>query len=275
MVQEAEARSRTRLRAVVVDDEPLARDGLRDELESGLGVQVVAACANGDEACDAITRLRPDVLFLDVEMPEIDGFEVLERLEPEDVPPAVVFVTAFDAHALRAFDAHALDYVLKPIVRERLRAAVDRSVIRVREALALRDLVERDAASPSAAPTAPASDSPAVAPAERYVSRLVVRERGRTLVVRTADLDWIQADTYYVRLHAGAESRLLRERMAVLEARLDPAQFFRTHRSAIVRLDRVKEVRSVSRYEHSVILTTGACVRLSRDRRAQLESLLR
>src|ERR1043165_6506448 len=132
------------LKAVLVDDEPLAREGLRDLLDEIPTIEVVAECANGYEACEAIVEHRPDILFLDIVMPELDGFATLERLEPEDVPPAIVFVTAYDAHALRAFDAHALDYLLKPVSPERLAEAVERATRRVRESQALRDAIERE-----------------------------------------------------------------------------------------------------------------------------------
>ncbi|MEP6690558.1 MAG: LytTR family DNA-binding domain-containing protein [Gemmatimonadaceae bacterium] len=247
------------LRAVLVDDEPLARDGLAAELARYENVEVVATCASAAEACDAITRLRPELLFLDVEMPEHDGFAVLERLEPEVLPPAVIFVTAYDAHAIRAFEAHALDFVLKPVSRERLRAAVDRAVARVGELRLL----------------AAAALAPETAAAETYLERILVPERGRTLVLAVPELDWVEAETYYVRLHAGAQSRLLRERMSVLDAKLDPAHFFRVHRSAIVNLARVREVRTLSKYEHEAVLEDGTRVRVSRDRRARLEALLR
>src|SRR5437868_11725669 len=177
------------LKAVLVDDEPLAREGLRSLLSEIPAIELVAECANGYEACDAIVKHRPDVLFLDIAMPELDGFALLERLAPEDVPPAVVFVTAYDAHALRAFEAHALDYVLKPVAPERLRVAVERAARRVREARALRDATPPDVTPP---------EEP------RYASQLLVRDRDRVTVVRVDDLDWIEAETYYVRLHTGA-----------------------------------------------------------------------
>jgi two-component system LytT family response regulator len=252
-----------RLRAVVVDDELHAREGLTADLVA-VGVAVVATCADGRAARDALRAERPDVLFVDVEMPEIDGFALLESLEPDELPPAIVFVTAYDEHALRAFDARALDYVLKPFARERIASAVERAERRVREVRALAESIGRDGAAPQKSERA------------GYLDRLIVRDRDAMIVVPVADLDWIEADTYYVRLHtAEGRPRLLRERMAVLEARLDPAQFVRTHRSAIVRLDRIRAIHTVSRYEHVVLLTNGARVPLSRERRARLESLLR
>jgi two-component system LytT family response regulator len=249
------------LRAIVVDDELPAREGLTADLSS-FGVDVVASCPDGRAAQRALREFRPDMLFVDVEMPEIDGFALLESLEPEELPPAIIFVTAYDEHAVRAFEARALDYVLKPFARERIQAAVERAAQRVREARALAESIGRKDATD--------------AEATGFLERLVIRERDNTEVVPVSELDWIEADTYYVRLHTSSgRSRLLRERMAVLESRLDPSVFFRTHRSAIVRLDRVRSVRTLSRYEHTVMLASGARVPLSRDRRARLDALLR
>ena len=243
----------TGLRAVVVDDELLAREGLESDL-AALGIAVVGSYGDGYSARAGIAALRPDVLFVDVEMPEMNGFALLESLAPEELPPAIVFVTAYGQHALRAFEARALDYLVKPITPARLTDAVQRAKLRVDEASALRA---------------------AALPTPSWLSQLIVRDRDTVVVVRVPDLEWIEADTYYVRLHiAGAKPRLLRERISVLEARLDPSRFFRSHRSAIVRLDLVRAIRTTSRYGHSLLLTTGAEVPLGRNRRARLEALL-
>jgi len=269
--------ARRTFRAIIADDEPLAREGLRSMLEDDLGVAVVAECANGLEACAAILEHRPDVLFLDIEMPELDGFATLERLEPEDVPPAVVFVTAFDQHALRAFDARALDYILKPVVPEKLATAVDRAARRVREARALRYALdfESEADETTGIKSPYATEDTSIG----KLTRLVVRDHRGTTVVPVDNLEWIEAATYYVRLHhrgaTDGHQLLLRERMHVLESGLDSRQFFRTHRSAIVRLDCVRELVVPSSYEAQVVLASGAKAPLSRDRRARLESVLR
>ena len=240
------------LQAVIVDDELPAREGLAADL-AALGVSVVASCADGRAAEVALRDRRPDVLFVDVQMPEIDGFALIESLEPDELPPAIIFVTAYDEHALRAFEVRALDYVLKPFARDRLQTAVERAERRVREANALAEQLERGESEPDSV-------------GDRYLTRLVVRERDGAFVVPVSEIDWIEADTYYVRLHtANGKSRLMRERMAVLEARLDPTVFFRTHRSAIVRLERVRSVKTLSRYEHTVILASGMRVPLSRE----------
>jgi two-component system, LytTR family, response regulator len=257
----------TRLRAIVVDDEPLAREGLAAELRA-LDVDVVAECADGFAAVEAVRQRQPELLLLDIAMPELDGFAVLDRLEPEEVPAAVIFVTAFDAHALRAFDAQALDYLLKPVATERLTEAVTRAERRVAEAAAhRRELAE--SASPLVSENGDAQG-------QAYLTQLLIRDHRGTLIIPVRDIEWIEADAYYARLHMvdGARPRLLRERMSVLERRLDPSFFFRTHRSAIVRLARVREIRSVSRYEQTVVLASGAEARLSRDRRRQLEAVL-
>jgi two-component system LytT family response regulator len=250
-----------RLRAVVVDDEQPARDGLSADL-AALDVDVIARCADARAALGALRAQAADVLFVDVQMPEIDGFALIESLEPDELPPAIVFVTAYDEHALRAFDVRALDYVLKPFTRERLGETVARARRRVAEARALADRLESSGSS----------DGSEQAP---YLTRLVIRERDGSFVVPVDDVDWIEADTYYVRLHlSNGKSRLMRERMAVLEARLDPTVFLRTHRSVIVRLTSVRSVRAVSRYEHTLTLASGTRVPLSRERRAKLAALL-
>jgi two-component system, LytTR family, response regulator len=254
-----------RLRAVVVDDEEPARDGLSADLVA-LGVDVIAACGDARAALAALRTRDADVVFVDVQMPEIDGFALIESLEPEELPPAIVFVTAYDEHAIRAFGVRALDYVLKPFARERLAETVARVRRRVDEARAL--AAKLDGVGPAPA----IGDEPRDA---RYLTRFVIRERDGSVVVPVDDVEWIEADTYYVRLHlSNGKSRLMRERMAVLEARLDPAAFFRAHRSAIVRLERVRSLKTLSRYEHTVTLASGARVPLSRERRAKLAALL-
>ena len=251
--------SAPRCRAIIVDDELLAREGLATDI-SALGVDVVAVCADGHAARRAIAELHPEILLLDIQMPEVDGFAVLETLEPEDRPPAIIFVTAFDQHAVRAFEARALDYLLKPVSPERLCKAIERAERRVGEARAFRD-------------SAASLDEPR--PTAEYLKQLSVRDRDETTIIPVHDLEWIEAETYYVRLHAqGMRPRLLRERMSVLERRLDPKVFFRSHRSAIVRLDLVRSIKTISRYEHALVLATGATAPLSRERKAALEEQL-
>jgi two-component system LytT family response regulator len=240
---------------VIVDDEPLAREGLRDAIARvGLpAVNVAALCENGVAALDTIRRLTPDILLLDVAMPVLDGFAMLERLEPESTPPAVIFVTAYDEHAVRAFDAAAVDFLVKPVADARLRVALDRATRRIAEARALR-----------AGLAAPADDSRPHAP--RFLRALVIPERGKDVVIPVNEIEWIEGDTYYVRVHARGRVRLLRERLSKLESALDPARFHRTHRSALVRLDLIREVQADSPYTHSALLSTGERVPVSRER---------
>ncbi|HEY5063167.1 MAG TPA: LytTR family DNA-binding domain-containing protein [Gemmatimonadaceae bacterium] len=248
---------------VIVDDEPLAREGLRNAIARLRvpDVEVIALCEDGVTALDRIREFQPEILLLDIAMPILDGFAMLEQLEPEGTPPAVVFVTAYDEHAVRAFDAAALDFLVKPVSDERLRAALQRAVRRVAEARANR--------------AALGARQPPLDTAERYLRQIVIPDRGRHLVVPVDEIEWIQGDTYYVRVHAGGRERLYRERLSRLEVRLDPEQFHRTHRSALVRLDLIRELRAESPYSFSALLSTGARVPVSRERLKPLEARLR
>jgi two-component system, LytTR family, response regulator len=257
-----DAARRDLLRAVIVDDEPLAREGLRDAITRVAvpGVSVVATCENGVVALDVLRSLQPEILLLDVAMPVLDGFAMLERLEPEATPPAVIFVTAYDEHAVRAFDAEALDFLVKPVPDARLAAALQRAAHRIAEARALRA----------------ALDEPGDADAfTKVLQHLIIPERGRRLVVPVDDVDWIEGDTYYVRIHTEGRVRLLRQRLSVLEASLDPAKFVRTHRSAIVRIALIREIAAESPYSFSATLATGVKVPVSRDRLKRVEAAVR
>jgi two-component system, LytTR family, response regulator len=261
-------------RIVIVDDEPVARQRLRRLLTREQGIDIVAECANGREAVSAVATHAPDLLVLDVQMPELDGFGVLAAL-PSDQLPLVIFVTAFDHHAVRAFDVHAVDYVLKPIEPDRLREAVSRarrehSRAEVAQQHArLRDLLG------SFAPVAPLVKQPAE-PARtdgRMVERFLVKANGRMFFVNTPDVDWIEADGNYVRLHVGAASHMIRETIAAVERSLPPSRFARIHRSAIVNLDRVVEMRQWSSGDYIVILANGVRLKLSRTYRQNIETL--
>jgi len=245
------------LRAVVVDDEPLAREGLADMLRMVPGVSVEGLYADGPAALAGIASLQPDVLFLDIRMPGMSGIELVEAL-PRERPPAIVFVTAYDAHAIKAFDLSAMDYLLKPVTAERLAQAVAR--VRDRGPLAA------DAMAALLDRLAP--DRP------RGVGRLIVREVGQITVVATADVDWIEGADYYARLHVGGKTHLLRETLASLEQRLDPGRFMRLSRSAIVNLARVVMVESELRGDGSVVLRSGTRVKVMAARRAELERRL-
>ena len=269
------------IRAVIVDDEPLARRGIRARLERAGGYTVVAECASGREAIAAIREHEPSVVFLDVQMPGIDGFGVIEEIGADHMP-VVIFVTAYDAHALRAFEAHAFDYLLKPIDDDRVATAIERARRRVVEreesevarrlAALMRDLrpaldgVEKD--EPRRSETSESATTPPG-------NRIVVKDRDRVLFIDVGDIDWIGADGDYVRIHASGKSHLVRDTMAAMEQRLDPAAFVRIHRSAIVNASRIKELRPYSSREYAVILRDGTRLRLSRRYRDRLRSHFR
>jgi two-component system LytT family response regulator len=251
------------IRALIVDDEPVARRGLLRLLQQEPDIEVVGECGDGTAAVAAIGALSPDLVFLDVQMPELDGFAVIDAVGATRMP-AVVFVTAFDKHALRAFDAHAIDYVLKPVDPERFRRALERVrsrlahpddsfVRRVSEALKLIDRARLP----------------------EYPTRLAIRSEGRVRLLDVADVDRIVAAGNYVEIHAGGKQHLLRETMASLEARLDPQRFVRVSRAAIVSTTRIREVQPLFNGDFVVLLENGAQVNGSRRYRAALDVLLR
>ncbi len=251
----------TRLRTLVADDEAPARNYLLRLLTRAPDVEVVGEASHGREALRALETLRPDVAFLDIRMPGLDGFEVLRLLDPAHLPPVVVFVTAYDAHALKAFEAQALDYLLKPFDDERF----DRCLGRIRShwngaGMSLRS-VGLDAALPFLRTSAPAD-------------HITVRQRGRILVLPVEDVDWVAAEDNYVRVHARGASHLLRESLGSLEARLDPGRFVRIHRSTLVNLARIASLEPLEHGEFRVHLSTGSQVVLSRRHRADLERRL-
>ncbi len=241
------------IRAVVVDDEPFAREALRVMIDRDRDFAVAGECS-GVEAPALIERTKPDVLFLDIQMPELDGFGVIEAIGVDAVP-VVVFVTAYDAYALKAFDVHALDYLLKPFDDDRL----SQTLQRVKSQLG--------------APRTGATTDRLVALLEdreksnRYARRFLVRVRDKVVVVKTDDINWIEAADYYASIHVSGASYLLRETLTELERRLDPERFFRVHRSAIVNLDRIREVHPMFRGDCTLVLTDGTEVKLSRTRR--------
>lgn len=242
------------VKVAIVDDEPLAREGLRTLLTGDRDVEVVAECADGQAAIEAIRRTKPDIVFLDVQMPDLDGFDVLRALAGEPLP-AVIFVTAYDKYALKAFEVHAVDYLLKPFHDERFAEALARAKARRGENMTERIARLLDERKPK-------------------VMRVLVKTGGRVLFIRADEIDWIEAADYYVKLHVAGKVHMLRESMAALEARLDPDVFFRVHRSAIVNLERVRELQPFSRREHVLVLRDGTRLRLTRSRRERLAALL-
>jgi two-component system, LytTR family, response regulator len=264
-----------RFRAVVVDDEPVARDAVVTLLRDERAVEVVAEAGSGDEAVRLVRELRPDLLFLDVQMPGKDGFQVLEALG-SDVPRAVVFVTAFDTHALRAFEVHALDYVVKPFGRPRFQAAVTQAVTRLagEDALSLQRTLE--SMSRGRTPTEPGSlGMEPSAPAAGLAERLAVRIGSRVLLVNLTDVDWLEADADYVRIHAGNRIHLVSMRLQALEERLDPERFFRIHRSILVNLARVEQLHRSDDGGGVAVLSDGVRLRVARGRWEDLERALR
>lgn len=251
------------LRVLIVDDEPLARRTLRKLVAQDPELAVAGECKSGREAVAQLRAAPPDLLLLDVQMPGMDGFEVLRQAGV--APPVTIFVTAFDRHAVQAFEAQALDYVLKPFHDERLRRALGRAKAQVRQGRA-QGLAQQLAALLGTGAAAAA----AALPGPRYLERVALREGGRVQLLGTDEIDWIAADDYYAEVHAGGQAHLLREPLRDLEGRLDPARFFRVHRSAIVNLSRIKEIRSSSQGDHTVLLHDGTELRLSRHRRGAL-----
>jgi two-component system, LytTR family, response regulator len=264
----------TTFRVVVVDDEVTARSGIADLVASDPELEVAAACASGAEAIAAIHELEPDLVLLDVQMPRMDGFEVVRAIGAERMP-MVVFITAYDQFALKAFEVFAFDYLLKPFDDERFRATMARAKGALRNAAdgrfgrqirALIDQTRGDRDAPSDEAQVGSSGGP--------LTRLVVKTGGRVTLLRVEEIDWIEAADYCVRIHSRGRAYMIRDSMNSLESRLDGARFFRTSRSAIVNLDRVEEIQPSFRGEHVIILRDRTKVALSRPRRARLETLL-
>ena len=248
------------MRALVVDDEPLARRGIRVRLERAGGVEIVGEAANGSDAVTAIRGLAPDLVFLDVQMPGLDGFGVVEEVGVDRMP-LVVFVTAYDAHALKAFDVHALDYLLKPIDDERFDVALERARRRVHERVAI---TERAAMGRQLAGVLN----------EMRDRRILIKDRGKVLIVNEADVDWVEAEGDYVRVHTAGRGHLLRETMSAMAERLDPTRFARIHRSTIVNVSRIRELRPHPNREYTVVLRDGTQLKLSRGYRDALAGRL-
>jgi DNA-binding LytR/AlgR family response regulator len=245
------------MRTLIVDDEAPARERLKRLLADIEGVELIGEAEGGVQAVEMIERERPDLVLLDIQMPGLDGFGVIEALED---PPLVIFVTAYDEYAIRAFEVNALDYLLKPFSRGRLEKAVRRA----QEALA----EEQDFAMR----LGPLLES--LATQGRYLTRLAVRDRDRICVLDVDEVDWIDVEDEQVMVHVGDRAYLIRRTLTELEARLDPAHFFRAHRSAIVNLSRVKEVIPWFKGSHKLRLITGAEVELSRARARALRKIL-
>jgi two-component system LytT family response regulator len=247
------------IRALVVDDEPLARGMIREMLEHDPDAEVVGECANGREAIDAIRSLSPDIVFLDVQMPELGGFEVLDSFKEGELP-TVIFVTAYDQYALRAFEVHAFDYLLKPFDRERF----DKAWQRAKDSVSEGRVQSRDMRILALLEELRAGS--------KYIERLVIKAEGRVFFLDVDDIHYIEAEGNYVGVHNGQKSYLLRETISGLDSQLDPKKFIRIHRSAIVKIDKIKELQPWFHGEYRVILESGKQLMLSRNYRAKLQS---
>jgi two-component system, LytTR family, response regulator len=250
-----------RIRVLIVDDEVLARERIRDLLKGQSEFEMIGECSNGSDAVQKILELEPDLLFLDVQMPGLNGLEVLEAVGPEHLP-VVIFVTAYDQYALRAFEVHALDYLLKPFDRPRFQKSLQRAQAEIQRQRTgnlndrLMALLE------------------GLKGTRKFLDRLVVKDAGRIFFLRANEIDWVEAAGNYLRLHIGKESHLLRETMHRFERQLDPNQFLRIHRSTIVNIERVKEFRPLFHGEYAVILRDGRQLTLSRAYRVRLDEHL-
>jgi two-component system LytT family response regulator len=251
-----------KLRTVIVDDEPLAREWVRNGLQDEPDIEIVAECGDGFEAVKAVTELKPDLMLLDVQMPGLDGFGVLASLEAQDLP-AVIFVTAFDRYALKAFEAHAVDYLMKPFSSERLHDAVERARTQIdrsseqdlKAALhALLEDIQRERA---------------------YPEWLLIKKEDRSVFLRVADIDWIESSRNNVRLHVGKEIYVFHETTTGIESKLDPKKFFRIHRSTIVNIEKIKEMHPWFNGDYAVTLKDGTKLTLSSTYRERLKEFRR
>jgi len=254
--------SPSKIRALIVDDEPLAREAIRECLLEDADVEIAGEVGDGPSAVSAIKNQRPDLLFLDVQMPEMDGFSVLRALEPEKMP-VTIFVTAYDKYSLQAFEAHALDYLLKPFDEERFQKALQRGKEQI-----------HTARRSEAGERLLAMLEERLQGGSKYISRLAVKSKGRILFIRVDEIDWVEAQDNYLRLHLGKESHLLRETMNNFGAKLDPEKFIRIHRSTIVNVDRIKELRPWFTGEYIVVLQDGKELTLTRSYRDKLKMLI-
>ena len=250
-----------RIKALITDDELLARKFIRRMLKQDPEVEIVGECSNGKEAVEMIKQHKPDVVFLDIQMPEMNGFAVLEALGPEHLPE-IVFTTAYESYAIRAFEIHALDYLLKPFDQVRFKAALKHvkeqfSSHPQRESrLQLGALLENLRASPA------------------HLDRIIIKADGRITFLNTREIDWIEADDKYVHLHIGKGTRMVRQTLSAMEAELDPRRFVRIHRSAIVNVERIKELQPLFSGEHSVLMENGTKLTLSRNYKEKLFEIL-
>jgi len=251
----------TKIRVVIADDELLARKFIRRMLKQDPEVEIIGECSNGAEAVAAIRKEKPDLVFLDVQMPEMDGFAVLDAVRLDHLPE-IVFTTAYESYAIRAFELHALDYLLKPFDQVRFKAALKYAKERFHsqheedKRLQVGTLLE------------------SIRLQQEYLDRIIIRADGRITFLHTREIDWIEADDKYVHLHTGKGAKMVRQTLAAIEGELDPKKFLRVHRSAMVNVDRIKELQPLFNGEHSLILDDGTRLTLTRKYRDKLFELL-
>lgn len=250
------------IRAIIVDDEPLARDKVQLFAKSEADIEVVGVCSNGHEALSSLSALKPDIMFLDIQMPEMNGFELLDRIKASPLP-GIIFITAYDEFALRAFEFHALDYLLKPFDRERFSKSVEHARAIIQSSSQTEITKEQIHALLGTIQQSPAK-----------LERFIVKHNGRIIFLRLDEIDWMEAAGNYVNLHAGNDAYLVRETMNNIEAQLPSQKFIRIHRSSIINIDKIKELQPYFNGEYKVILQNNTQVILSRSYRENFTKLL-
>jgi len=250
-----------RIKTIIVDDEPFAREKIKNLLLQEKDIRIVGEYGNGYDAVKVVHERNPHLLFLDIQMPGMDGFETLQAIHPDKMP-TIIFVTAYDQYALRAFEVHALDYLLKPFDNERFQQSLNRA----------RDLIQRKLIGEVNLQLMDLLEN--LKENKHRTSRLMIKSGGKVFFIRTNEIDWIEAAGNYIRLHVGEQTHLMRSTMSEMEKQLDPKTFVRIHRSSIVNIDRVRELQPWFNKEYRVILQTGAKLTLSRNYRGRLQNLL-
>ncbi len=268
-----------KIRALIADDESLAREALLVMLNGDPEIEVIAECRNGKEAVTIIRGQSPDVVFLDIQMPEMDGFQVVEEVGVRQMP-VTIFVTAYDKHALRAFEAHALDYLLKPFDHDRFNTALRRAKSFARQQklgelseslfAVLQDMKSKTGELPSDTNNRRSERAAHNEP----LDRVAIKSGGRIYFLKTGDIDWVEGAGDYLTLHSGSQTHLIRETMGNFHAKLDPQKFLRIHRSTIVNIERIKDIRPLYKGDYIVTLTSGVGLKASRGYRHELQSLL-
>lgn len=266
--KEKQSKSERTIRALLVDDEPLARRGLKLRLQAHEQIEIVKECSNGRDALAAVAELQPDLVFLDIQMPGLTGFDVVAALQPEQMP-AIVFVTAFDQYALEAFDVHALDYVLKPVDEERLATTIER----VQRHFDSRE-VEQEKERLLAFIEDMRGDKEQPAPQQQYPDKIAVKDKGEITLVEANNIDWVDAAGDYMCIHERGQTHIMRATMKQLESQLDPERFPRVHRSTIVNIESVEKIVSHSNSEYFLLLKCGERLKMSRSYKAKISRFL-